>query len=240
MTLFLTSSPCIIGASRAILSSANGFVHRLRSALPSAPYALFVCADPDDHAATDDFANVFVRAFQEAGISLRGYDTLDHRNVHMAEHLVSGSDLIVLSGGHVPTQLAFFHECGLRNLLQGFDGTVMGISAGSMNAAETVYAQPENPGESIDPEYVRFDQGLGLTDVQILPHYQQVKDNLLDGKRLYEDITFADSIGHTFYAFLDGTYLYKDDTITAIYGECYEICNGSFRQICYKDHRLIL
>jgi len=31
-----------------------------------------------------------------------------------------------------------------------------------MNCADTVYAQPEEPGEAVDPDYQRFIPGLGL------------------------------------------------------------------------------
>ena len=68
----------------------------------------------------------------------------------------------------------------------------MGISAGHMNCAEIVYAQPEMPGEAVDPDYRRFIPGLGLTKYNILPHYQAVKDDYVDGMRLFEDITFRD------------------------------------------------
>ena len=67
-----------------------------------------------------------------------------------------------------------------------------GISAGSMNMAQTVYAQPEEPGEGIDPDYVRFFPGLDLTEVNVLPHYQKVKNDTVDGLRLFEDITLPD------------------------------------------------
>ena len=39
MTLFITSSPFVEGADRAILSNANGFVDRIRQALPPTPRA---------------------------------------------------------------------------------------------------------------------------------------------------------------------------------------------------------
>lgn len=52
MTLFLTSSPCVTGAPRAILTPANGFIDRLGKALPQWPRVLFVCVDPDDHEMT--------------------------------------------------------------------------------------------------------------------------------------------------------------------------------------------
>ena len=67
---------------------------------------------------------------------------------------------------------------------------IFGISAGSMNSAEEVYAQPELDGESLDPDYKRFITGLGLTKTKLIPHYQDIKDRFLDGKRLFEQHVF--------------------------------------------------
>ncbi len=58
---------------------------------------------------------------------------------------------------------------------------VLGISAGTMNSADIVYAQPELEGESIDSAYQRFLRGLDLTKCMIIPHYQDIKDQILDG-----------------------------------------------------------
>lgn len=226
MLLFLTSSPCVIGADRAILNPANGFIERIRDALPQWPRVLFVCADPDNHDATCGFGNDMLNAFREAGILFGGFQILDGSNADEAPFLVAASDLIILAGGHVPTQNQFFQEIHLRELLQDYPGTVMGISAGSMNCADIVYAQPEEDGESVNPDYERFIPGLGLTDVNILPHYQQVKDRILDGKRLYEDITFGDSMENEFFALVDGSYLYQDDLGAVFFGEIYRIRNG--------------
>lgn len=231
MRLILTSSPCVIGADRAILSNQNQFVDRLKEAVCNHPNVLFVCADPDDYAGTEEFADVFTEAFFEVGIELKKVWTLDRRNMEKAWDLVYRSDLIVLSGGHAPTQNEFLAECGLKEILADYRGVVMGISAGSMNCATLAYEQPEEPGESCDPDYERFLPGLGLTDVQILPHYQKVKDNILDGRRLYEDITFEDSFGHIFFAFPDGTYLYQDELECLIFGEAYMIRDGIMEQV---------
>lgn len=95
-----------------------------------------------------------------------------------------------------------------------------------MNCADVVYAQPEEEGESVEPGYERFLPGLGLTDMNILPHYQQVKDNILDGARLYEGITFADSLGKEFFALVDGSYLYQDEDCAVLFGEAYRIRDG--------------
>ena len=106
----------------------------------------------------------------------------------------------------------------------------MGISAGSMNMAKTVYVQPEEPGES-HPDFQRFAPGMGVTRFQILPHYQKVKDNILDGKRLFEDVTYADSMGHCFFALPDGSYIYQDHEETTLLGKGYRLKNGIMEQL---------
>lgn len=225
MTLFITSSPYIDGADRAILNPQNELVERLQAVLPPNPRAVFVCSDPDSHDMTCRFAADTAAAFCLAGMAFSCYAVLDGQNMEDAEFLIENSDLIVFSGGHVPTQNAFLQDCGLRELLEDYDGVVMGISAGSMNLADEVYAQPEEPGES-DPEFERFIPGLGLTEVNILPHYQKVKDNILDGLRLYEDVTFADSWDRCFFALPDGSWIYQDDEELTLLGEAYLIRNG--------------
>ncbi|MBQ3194427.1 MAG: Type 1 glutamine amidotransferase-like domain-containing protein [Oscillospiraceae bacterium] len=225
MNVFVTSSPFIDGAERAILAPDNEFIDRIRAVLPKNPQVLFVCSDPGDHEGTCQFAAITTAAFAEIGIAFGGYQVLDGTTAHRAYGMVSHCDFIVLSGGHVPTQNAFFRKIRLRHLLKHFNGTVMGISAGSMNMADIVYVQPEEPGESV-PEFKRFSPGLGLTSVSILPHYQKVKDNYLDGKRLYEDITFADSMGHEFFVLPDNSYFFQDSDGLLLCGRAYRLKDG--------------
>ena len=152
-----------------------------------------------------------------------------------AEQLVENSNLIILAGGHVPTQNAFFQKIHLKDLLKDYDGILIGISAGSMNCAKTVYAQPEETGEAVDPSYEKFIEGLGITETMILPHYQSVKDDLLDGMRLFEDITYGDSYGHVFYAIPDGTYLYIEEDKEELRGEAYRIKDGKMEIFCKEN-----
>ena len=230
MIAFLSSSPCIYGAPRAVLNEENGFVANLRSCLPDRIRCLFVASSPDDAAATEHFGGDMAACFEEAGFTFSDFQILDRRNQEDTQLLIWKSDLIILAGGHVPTQNAFFQEIGLKELLKNYQGVVLGISAGTMNAAQRVYVQPEEPGESV-PEFPRFAEGLGITNINVLPHYQQVKDSYLDGRRLYEDITFADSYGECFYVFPDGTYLLIEDGCTTLYGEAYRLSDGVMEQI---------
>ncbi len=230
MTLFLTSSPFVENGDRALLSNENQFVDRIREALPPFPRCLFVCSSPQRHDLTCMFGGDVFSAFREAGIYFGGFSVLDGETAEQAEGLVASSDFIVLAGGHVPTQNGFFQEIHLRELLEGYEGVIMGISAGSMNCAEFVYAQPEEEGES-SPDFPRWLSGLRLTDVNVLPHYQKVKDNILDGKRLFEDITYEDSCGNDFFALPDGSYFYQDDDTLLLCGEGYRIRDGILEQL---------
>ena len=109
-----------------------------------------------------------------------------------------------------------------------------------MNCADIVYAGPELDGEAIDPSYKRWITGLGLTDINIFPHFQSLKDDYLDGLRLIEDITFADSIGHEIIALNDGSYILIADGKSTIYGEAYMIKDSKQWQICKDGEFLVL
>ena len=236
MTLFLTSSPCDDNVPKGcelpcVYFERNEFVANLRKYVAPGGRLLVIAAWPDDYARNDEMAQTFAGCFAWHGMGFSQVDVLDHRNVERADELVAASDVILLAGGHVPTENAFFKAIGLRELLVGYKGVIMGVSAGSMNAADTVYVQPEEAGEAVDPHFVRWTQGLGLTDKNILPHYNMVKDNILDGLRLFEDITFPDSMGNCFYALPDGSYIYQDETQCLLCGEGYRISGGTIRQL---------
>ena len=239
MITFLTSSPCVYLAPRAILSPENGFLDNLRNCLKPNSRSLFIASAPDDPAFTDRVAEEMAAAFEEAGLGFGELTKLDRRNWRDAQMLIWKSDFIILSGGHVPTQNAFFRDIKLKELLQNYQGVVLGISAGTMNAADRVYIQPEEPGESV-PEFCRFGEGLGLTKLNVLPHYQMVWDKYLDGRRLFEDITYADSYGECFYVFPDGTYLLIGDGQTILYGEAYRLADGQMDRISENGEIVVL
>ena len=239
MKLFITSSPFVDGADRAILNPQNGLLLRLQEALPPYCRCLFICSSPDRRDLNCAFGADIFQSFAQEGMPFSHYAVLDGENGYEAELLVRQSDLIVLAGGHVPTQNAFFHEIHLPELLRDYNGVVLGISAGSMNMAGEVYAQPEEPGET-SPEYTRFLPGLGLTDVNILPHYQKVKDYEVDGLRLFDEISGPDSMGHCFFVLPDGSYIYQDEENLLLCGEGYSLCDGVMERICAPEEILDL
>lgn len=237
MICFLTSCT---SNDRVHLNTQNGFLEELRKALIAPCALLFVCSDPDVPELTDRFAAEVRDSFTDAGFAFTDFTVLDRRNAQNASKLVESAGLIILGGGHVPTQNRFFREIGLGELLRTFDGVLVGISAGSMNSAETVYAQPELPGETTDAHYERFLPGLGLTQMMLLPHYQDYRNDTLDGLRVYEDITYPDSMGRRFYAICDGSYLLCRDGREELRGEAYLIENGALTPILHDGEVLAL
>lgn len=231
MTLFLTSSPCIGRGEGAVLNPANGFVERLRQALPREIRCLFICSDPDAGELSDRIARDMEAMFRQAEMPFGERTVLDGRNADEAAKWVARSNFLILAGGHVPTQNAFFRRIGLAALLRGWDGVILGISAGSMNSAAEVYAHPELDGEAVDPDYRRFLPGLGLTRRNILPHYNQWQGDSLDGLRLLEDIAVPDSSGRQFLILVDGSYLYAENGREEVLGEAYSLEDGVMTQL---------
>ena len=234
--LFLTSSQ--FAGARKPFDPANRFVERLIRC--AGQMALMITATPLDIELTEEHAYAIRDTMALTGIVFDQYRILDCRTQSQAKELVRPADFIILGGGHVPSQNAFFAEIGLRELMEDFCGTVIGISAGSMNAADVVYAQPEEEGESVDPRFERFLPGLNLTKTMLLPHYQEVKDRILDGRRLFEDITYADSFGREFIALCDGSYLYSDGITEQICGEAYLIRDGTIKKICETGEEITI
>ena len=233
MTLFLTGSPTRYGEDH--FTSDNGFLARLKAELPERPFILLVSAAPDDVAFTDSVMKGMSDCISKSGITPGKTVMLDRRNASQARSLVNKADWIVLCGGHVPTQNRFINEIGLKELLAGYEGVVMGCSAGSMNCADMVYSHPELPGETVDPGYRRWLKGLGLTDINLIPHYHQVRHFILDGKRLFEDVVFQDSYRHRFYTFPDGGYVMVKDGRSTLFGEAWEITGGGMRKVSEEN-----
>ena len=245
MILLMTSSPCddnvpAVVQLPCIFFRKNAFVDNLRAHWKPDSRLVVICSDPYNDPLNDEMCDTFTKCFRYHGLTVSSSVMLDGRNERDAAGMIALSDVILLGGGHVPTQHAFFERIGLKKLLRGYTGMIIGVSAGSMNCTDPVYAQPELPGESVDPDYKRFIPGLGLSRVQVLPHYQMVKDNILDGKRLFEDTTFGDSFGRTFYALVDGSYVMRIDDEYTLWGEGYRIRDGRIEHICRDGEHITI
>lgn len=234
MVVFLTSSPTgpLDGSRKVVgLDKKNRFVENLRKYWKKDAKNLMITATPDAYEQNDEMISFFENAVKQDGFRCQPFEVWDWRTKDFSKEKLHSYDVIWLGGGHVPTQNRFFEEISLREKIEGFRGIIIGISAGTMNAADVVYAQPEHEGEAVDPDFQRFLKGIGLTKMQILPHYQMVRDWYLDGQRLYEDITYNDSYGHEFLVLEDGSYLMSRDGKEEVYGNAYVISDGHICKI---------
>ncbi len=235
MILFLTSSPTgPLDNSRPVdgIDSKNYLIENFQKYWKPEMNCLYITAFPSDTAANDEIRSGMRDTWERAGFSIGAFDIWDDRTKDFSKEALHSYDLLILGGGHVPTQNAFFQRISLREKIQDFGGMIIGISAGTMNSADIVYAQPEEAGEGVDPNYQKFISGLGLTGINVCPHYQMVKDFYLDGLRLFEDITYGDSHGHEFVALPDGSYILSENGVETIWGEAYLIKDGQIEKIC--------
>jgi len=221
-----------------VLIQQNGLLDKLKSIWTQDAKVLIVCANPDNHEKNDGVYACLKEALPMSGLSVSYLVQCDDRNPDIIENLPD-MDVVILAGGHVPTQNKFMKQLRLKERLLDFKGILVAWSAGSMNCAEVVYAGPELEGEVVDPLYERWIPGLGITNINIYPHFQKLRDEYLDGMRLIEDITFADSVGHEIIALNDGSYIMIENGQTTLYGEAYRIKDRQLTQLC-KDGEFIV
>ena len=216
------------------LPETNGLLKCLQDVWKKDSKVMIISGSPEYFDKNDSVLFCLKGAFSLSELGTSEVLMCDERNKEIIERLPE-IDVLILAGGHVPTQNSFMKTIGLKERLQSWDGLLIAWSAGSMNCAEMVYAGPELPGEAIDPNYQRWICGLGITKTNIFPHFETLKDEMLDGMRLIEDITYSDSMGHEIIALNNGSFIVVDNGTEVLYGGAYSIKNGEQRQICTDD-----
>lgn len=199
---------------------------------------LFVASNEFNNEVTDVYANVTFESFNMT-LPFENYYILDSRTENIADELIQKADLIFLCGGHVPTQNKFFRNINLKEKIKNTDALIIGVSAGAMNMADTVYCPPELEGEAIDPKFNKVYKGLGLTDINVFPHYDELKDDLVDGIHVINEIVIPDSFTYDIYAINNGSYILIDDK-NNLYGEAYLIKDGKIEKINENDKVIII
>lgn len=212
----------------------NGILDLIKKLAPKQENFVFVASDEFNFDVTDIYANATFDSFKIT-YPFKNYFILDGRTEEKTKEFIEKSDLIFLCGGHVPTQNQFFQKINLREIIKNSHALIIGQSAGSMNSAEIVYSQPELEGESINPLFKRYIKGLGLTNISILPHFEERINDVLDGKNVLKEISIPDSMVRPFIAYSDGAYIFDNGTSQCIYGKAYLFENGNYHQISKDD-----
>ena len=240
--LFLTSLPGGYSYKNGKMTTegfykTNKFIEILSGLWKENSRILFITATPDNSKWSNLIIDIISQSLKIAKLLYSSIDLCDNYNYNQK---LEEYEVIILGGGHVPTQNKFFTKINLSEKIKNFEGIIIGVSAGSMNSAQIVYAQPEMNGEAIDPKYERFLKGLNLTKFQIIPHYYSIKDGILDGFRIIEDISYEDSVGRCFYVLPNGSYIYQTKDEAYLYGEGFKIENKKMSKLCDNENRFKL
>ena len=164
-------------------------------------------------------------------LPFKNYDFLCPRTRNRAKELIENADFIFLCGGHLPTQNKFFNDIELKALLKNTNALIVGGSAGSMNCADKVYCPPELEEEVLDEHFNRYLKGLGLTNINIMPHFEEYQKMVICGKKYIDDIVVPDSYKIDIIALNNGSYIVIKNGKSTIYGESYLIRKGQITQI---------
>ena len=146
MITIMTSSlggSCKIDGKRVptFLLNENGLIDKIKGFWKKGSNVLIISSSPDEFELNDSILYCQKEAFDMSGIKANSFDLCDYRNEKITEK-VNMYDVILLSGGHVPTQNRFFKKIDLKKKLSDFDWLIIAVSAGCMNCADIVYAQP--------------------------------------------------------------------------------------------------
>jgi EAL domain-containing protein (putative c-di-GMP-specific phosphodiesterase class I)/GGDEF domain-containing protein len=208
-----------------------GFVDNLKEYWRDNSSILIVTSDPEADKINRIVEERLDVAFNLAGLSSSSIKTLDNSNMDRAFELVRNSDVVILGGGNGNTQNSFFKKIMLKNLLVGFPGIIIAMGCGSTNCAGNAYLVPEYEGQVANLDYEKFTDGLGLTDISIIPHFSKLKTMSISGKNLIDEVVFPDSVGRCFYLLDDGSYFLIDGDVTKFYGVGKVLENGTIRTI---------
>ena len=106
----------------------------------------------------------------------------------------------------------------------------MGQSAGSMNLAKKVYNYPEDLDEIDDPKFL---EGLGLSDLTIVPHFNTEKGNeqVDDEIDLMNDYLKKDSKVVPLYCITNYSYVKIENGKPEFFGDIYLMKNGKFNRV---------
>ena len=235
MVIFLTSSFIDYATEETYtpkpLENSFGFIDNLKKYWKQDSRVLYFAGDPDDFSENDFQKRELEDCFRLAGFSLDEIKVFDSRCDEDLKSLMNWADVVYLAGGKGPTENDYINEAGLKEALSNFEGIFIGLSAGSINAADDVFMFPEFPGEASDPDFPYHMKGLGLTQLNIVPHIQYYVRQTFDGKRLIEDILMPESDGRRFYLITDGSYFVIKGMLTSFYGKGWALENGKLYEL---------
>lgn len=163
------------------LDNSNGIVDQIKNSLNGNNTLLFIASSPDDKEKINLYTKLLFEGLKLSGISFNEYLVLDSSTVDNAQEYIDKANMIFLSGGDTYIQNEFFKRIHLREKLEKFNGLIIGQSAGAINMADDVFNSPEEMEKS-EPVFFK---GLGLTNINIEPHFM-LDDSNFDESEKYQ------------------------------------------------------
>ena len=194
------------------LNEKNDFLFNLKSAILNYNKFVLVSSNPDEYEKNDKYLEFDRKLFELSGIKFSEYIVLDNRNISKINEVLNNCSLVLLSGGDTYIQNMFFNSISLKKYLK--DMVIIGLSAGAINMAESVYNSPESED---DLKYDSVLKGLGLTNINVEPHFDIENEN-----RIQMSSILNESYKRTIYGIPDGSYIFGNK----VFGVCYRIKDG--------------
>ena len=204
------------------INNTNGLVGQLKKTINRFDTIVYIASNPSDIEKVTEYSNLLFEALKLSDIAFKNY--------------IKQADLIFLSGGDTYIQNQFFNEMNLKYLLKEYNGVIIGQSAGSINLAENVYNSPEN-GTNSEP--VHF-TGLGLTEINIEPHFNIETSNFNELENYQRDNILGESLSKTIYALCDESHIFETDNSIVVYGQSYIIRRGIISLLCNNKESFII
>ena len=215
----------------------NQFLANIRDNLKARRKMLYIMANPYRYELNDNFFRIQVESFKLSGLDFEEYVLIDYRYQGNLKEDLKTTDLILLGGGDCEPQLAYFEILNLKELLNDYNGLIIGRSAGSMDMADTVYTCPEFEYQLGDRKYAK---GLGFTNIMTLPHYNLYQYYELGGRKLIDDIVMKDIGENILYVLEDGAYILIKDGKSTAYGNTYLLTSGTITKVCSDEQTYII
>lgn len=236
MTIFLTSSfdHFHIKEKEKIaneINNTNKIINQIKENLKDNKNILYIASDNTDIEKCDEYSKLLFESLKISGIEFKKYNLLDDRTKHNAKSLIEEANLIFLSGGDTYKQNCFIKEIKLKELLENFNGIIIGQSAGSINMAENAFNSPETKDET-DQIYFK---GLGLTDINVEPHFKYDSSTFDEDEIYQRNYILKESNTRPLLGLCDGSHIVITDKETVIYGESYLIQNQIIDKICNNN-----
>jgi len=230
MKLFLTSN--ILSSSTGPINPDYGFSDYLCSSVKEKSDIIFLSANPDEYQTNDTFSDSIVSAFNKKGIYFSNKIVVDSRNPEASQIIGSSENqVLVLSNGDVFTQNKFIRSLGIKSKIKEFKGTIVAAGGGAMNCSSVLYVMPRTIEQLTSSEFLKFIPGLGLSQRAIIPHYERVQTRTIGSKHYFKDIILSDSMGKSFFALPEKSYIMIENGFETIKGPILHITDGVVKEI---------